>query len=428
MDVSVSDFINMSHDPRPPGAPRRVWRDWALLGAGYVSVVVEAVLRPDMPMRPLAVAMAIVMLPLLMWRRTHPLTTAIAGFGGVVIINIVSGVTGTAPVGMFTMALLMIVPYALFRWGSGREATIGLGFVFAAFLSSVITDFTGWGDTIGGLIVMLFPIELGAMVRYQSKSRRQSLAQARSSTREQLARELHDTVAHHVSAIAIQAQGGQALAATDPARAVEVLAVIEEEASRALAEMRNVVGALRDHANLDGSTLDDGFNGSFNGTGDAPNSGGLPADLRPQPGVADVSGLAGITSHFNPAGSDAEGLSAVPVAPQVAVELEGDLSNLKPSVDTTLYRLAQEAVTNAVRHARSASQVLVRIVGDVDEVKLTVHDDGVHNPRPIRSNGFGLVGMAERARLLGGTLDAGPSEQGRGWVVTAVLPKTGGSA
>ncbi len=113
-------------------------------------------------------------------------------------------------------------------------------------------------------------------------------------------------------------------------------------------------------------------------------------------------------------------------APRVEIELEGNLLNLKPSVDTTVYRLAQEAVTNAVRHARNASKVLVRIVGDDDAVKLTVRDDGVHNPLPIRSAGFGLVGMAERARLLGGTLDAGPNEEGRGWVVTAVLPRAGG--
>ncbi len=390
-----------------------MWRDWALLGASYVGVAVEAILRPDMSLRPLAIVIAVVMLPLLMWRRTHPLKTVVAGFGGIVIINIVSGVTGTAPVGLFTMAVLMILPYALFRWGSGREATIGLGFIFAAFITSVITDYTGLGDTIGGLIVMLFPIELGAMIRYQAKSREQTLTQARSSTREQLARELHDTVAHHVSAIAIQAQGGQALATSDPSQAVDVLAVIEEEASRALAEMRNVVGALRDHAGLDAGVVG----------GEA----GEQPDLRPQPGLADVPELAGITAQLR--SQTAAGQSAnVPIGPQVEIELEGDLSGLKPSVDTTVYRLAQEAVTNAVRHARNASQVLVRIVGEDDSVKLTVHDDGIHNPRPVGSNGFGLVGMAERARLLGGTLDAGPNDDGRGWVVTAVLPRTGGPA
>ena len=93
--------------------------------------------------------------------------------------------------------------------------------------------------------MILFPVELGVVIRYQANNRRQAIEQAKSLTREQLARELHDSVAHHVSAIAIQAQGGRAMAAKAPDRALEVLAVIEEEAARALAEMRNMVGALR---------------------------------------------------------------------------------------------------------------------------------------------------------------------------------------
>ena len=127
-----------------------------------------------------------------------------------------------------------------------------------------------------------------------------------------LARELHDTVAHHVSAIAIHAQAGRALAATSPASSVEALEVIEAEASRTLAEMRAMVRVLRNQE---------------------------PAEFAPQPGVADIDRLA----------------DAGRVGPHVEVVLSGDLAGLPSPVDTALYRMAQESVTNALRHARAAT-------------------------------------------------------------------------
>ena len=95
-------------------------------------------------------------------------------------------------------------------------------------------------------MVLLFPAVLGAAVRYRTNFRHRSLEQVRLRERERLARELHDTVAHHVSAIAVRAQAGQVVATTRPAAAVEALRVIEAEASRTLAEMRAMVGVLRD--------------------------------------------------------------------------------------------------------------------------------------------------------------------------------------
>jgi signal transduction histidine kinase len=203
--------------------------------------------------------------------------------------------------------------------------------------------------------------------------------------REQLARELHDTVAHHVSAIAVRAQAGRVVAAADPDAALDALAVIEEEASRTLAEMRDMVGALRR---------------------------GTDADLAPQGGVADIGRLADGAGH----------------RPDVQVELSGELDGLRPSVDAALYRLAQESITNAVRHARHVTRIVVSVRGDADRVRLTVDDDGdtsAHDPRS--SSGFGLIGMAERAKLLGGSLEAGPNrDRDRGWTVQAVLPKDDG--
>lgn len=90
-------------------------------------------------------------------------------------------------------------------------------------------------------------------------------------------------------------------------------------------------------------------------------------------------------------------------------------------MDAALYRLAQESLTNAVRHARSATRVGIVVRREGDAVRLRVSDDGQTEPRPAPEPGFGLLGMAERAQLLGGSLSAGPGREG-GWVVEAVLP------
>jgi signal transduction histidine kinase len=230
-------------------------------------------------------------------------------------------------------------------------------------------------------VVLLFPATLGAAVRYRTAARLRELDQVKLREREQLARELHDTVAHHVSAIAISAQAGRTLAGSHPEAAVDALDVIEREASRTLAEMRLMVGAMR---------------------------GGGEPDRAPQRGVADITELAQTSGD----------------APRVAVQLTGDLNDIRPSLGAALYRLSQESITNAVRHARHATRIDVHVVGDRDVVRLTVADDGDAGPAGQASRGYGLVGMTERVTLLGGTFEAGPAP-GRGWTVNAVLPRAG---
>ena len=87
-----------------------------------------------------------------------------------------------------------------------------------------------------------------------------------------------------------------------------------------------------------------------------------------------------------------------------------------------LYRIAQEAVTNATRHARHATKVIVHVAAEGEQVRLSVRDDGDPSAAAPTPNGYGLIGMAERATLLGGTLRAGPDLDG-GWTVDAVLPQ-----
>jgi signal transduction histidine kinase len=110
----------------------------------------------------------------------------------------------------------------------------------------------------------------------------------------------------------------------------------------------------------------------------------------------------------------------------VQVRLTGDLDALSPAVGAATYRIAQESVTNARRHARNATQIDVHVVGGDHAVRLTVCDDGEPVHASSVAMGYGLVGMTERAVLLGGTLAAGPRPD-HGWVVDAVLPREGPS-
>ena len=274
------------------------------------------------------------------------------------------------------------MPYCVFRWGSGRDAAIGVGLLLIAWLVGITTDPGTVGEAIGGLMVLAFVAAVGIAVRTRVALRQRGFEAIKLREREQLARELHDTVAHHVSAIAVQAQAGQAVAAQRPEVAVETLAVIEETAKRTLAEMRAMVGALR-------------------GSDDASRT--------PREGVADLRRLA----------DRAAGTL------EIDVDLSGELDDLGPLVDAAVYRIAQESITNALRHARHASRVSVRVVGHDDRVELTVADDGTAADAPhSETTGYGLLGMSERAKLLGGTVTSGPRASG-GWSVAATLPKAG---
>jgi len=358
-----------------------VWRDWLLVAVLVPAAILEGILREDLVWRGVALALGVALVITLLERRTHPLGAVAVAFGALGAVSVAALLGPGEPVGLDTTAYVIVLPYSLIRWGSGREATIGLAIILIVAALGIAGDFTGVGEAVAGIAFLLFPAVLGASVRFRAASRLRELDQVKLREREQLARELHDTVAHHVSAIAIQAQAGRTVATSDPGGAVRALEVIEEEASRTLAEMRTMVGVLRE--------------------GEAP-------DLEPQRGVADITRLTR---------SDGQ-------RPHVNVDLSGELDDLQPAVGAALYRLAQESITNALRHARHATCIDVRVAGDGACVRLTVRDDGDASPAGLSAAGYGLVGMTERATLLGGTLEAGPGPD-RGWTVTAVLPRTG---
>jgi len=375
--VITNPLRSLWAEPRAAAVPERVSRDWVLVGALMVTALLEGVLRDDVAWRPFVTIVAVGLAPVLLWRRTHPLVCVVVGFGTGMALEVASQLAGIPGVGLNTMAYVLVLAYALVRWGSGREIVIGLAAVLIAAVVSIATDYSGRAELFGGFGVLAAAAAGGAAFRYRAESRRRASDQIRSQERVALARELHDMVAHHVSAIAVQAQAGRAMAGQRPEAGLEALAAIEGEASRTLAEMRAMVRVLRD---------------------------GAPAEYAPQPGVADLLSLARRDS-----------------IPVVDVELPDDLDQLPLQVDTAVYRLAQEALTNALRHARNASRVEIRVVEGAGRLRLRVTDDGRIDPGRSASHGFGLLGMTERVQLLGGTLRAGPAPEG-GWTVDAELP------
>jgi signal transduction histidine kinase len=350
------------------------------LAAGLLGVLLEATLRGEVGWRPVAVAFAVWLAVLPMWRRTRPLAMVVLGFGAAVVLEVASLVAAPRQqVGLYATGLvLLVLVYALPRWGSGREVVLGGAVILAFFALSAVTDATPLVDQVVGLAFLVLPAVLGASVRFRATAQERQVERVRSGERERLARELHDTVAHHVSAMVIRAQAGRVVAGADPAAAKEALEGVEEEGARTLEEMRAIVAALRD--------------------------GGAGAELAPPAGVADLQRLVRA-----PGG----GL-------RVDLQLDGELDALPPAVDAAVYRVVQESVTNAMRHAVDATEVVVRVTGEPRRVRVTVHDDGARVGRA--RNGYGLAGLRERAALLGGQLRAGPGAD-RGWRVEAELPR-----
>jgi signal transduction histidine kinase len=375
---AVRSFLD---EPRVPDPPPRDWRDWTLFAMVVVSAVIEAALRPDLVWRWASLAMCLGVAPTLLWRRRHPLEMTVIAFGVASAVGLVGAIGTGEPIGLVTTAVVLVLPYSLFRWDSGRRAVFGIPVMLVAYVVGVTTDPGTVGDAVGGAMALAIPPLLATMIRYRAAARVRTIEGIRAHEREQIARELHDTVAHHVSAIAVQAQAGRAMASTRPDEALARLAVIEEAASRTLAEMRAMVGALR---------------------------GGAEADLTPQHGMADLARLGQVGGH----------------ALTVDVTLDDHLGPVGAAVDAAIYRIAQESVTNAARHARNATRVAVQVAEVGDELVLTVVDDGDPVSFDPADAGYGLLGIAERVKLLGGTLVVGPQPTG-GWCIAATLPRNG---
>lgn len=199
--------------------------------------------------------------------------------------------------------------------------------------------------------------------------------------RSRIARELHDVVAHHMSLIAVQSQSAPRRIPGLPPEGVADFEEINSAARNALTEMRRVITVLRDDREQ--------------------------AERSPQPGVATLPTL---ISRAKQAGQ------------RVDLRITGEPRPLPDAVDVSVYRIAQEALTNVRRHADVAT-ASVTLAYLPDAVRVRVADRGVGDRSPGAHTGQGLVGMRERVSMLGGTLRAG-NREGGGFEVDAVLPTT----
>jgi signal transduction histidine kinase len=293
--------------------------------------------------------------------------------------------------------------YSVAAVSSRRAALIIVGLVAGAVLAATII---GGGDqVITGAIAGVAVVLLGWLAGENTRASRVYAAQqaeraaekaaaaaaeqaeqvrrALADERAQIARELHDIVAHAMSVIAVRSGVARMVIDTDPQQAREALAIIETTTRRSLHEMRLLVSMLRDAQDHH-------------------------AELSPVPGLSDLDRLVADTT--------AAGVT-------VEVTIDGTGHGLSPAADLSAYRIVQEALTNVVRHA-GPTRARVQISYRPSELGIEVTDDGPSGQAPPPASrtgsGHGLIGMRERAALFGGRLSAGP--HAGGFRVTASLP------
>jgi signal transduction histidine kinase len=390
--------------PTPVGsAPRRFrgpFARWPRAADGVLAIVVflgtvfvtdgpgdSLVIRPigDVPI-PALLAFAVASAALY-WRRRAPLAVL-----AVVLVAWASTIgSGYADLG----GVAIIALYSAGRYATNdRRAYLGIGAAIFVVTLDNLADPDPWGEAVFGAVVMFVAWYVGRRLRMRQERAAQLLreqaAEARRvviEERARIARELHDVVAHRVSLMTVQAGAAKAVAAQDPEGALRAMGAVEEAGRQALEELRHLLGVLRPETDPDG--------------------------LGPQPGLADLPRL---VEQIRGAGLD------------VSLATDGVAAELPARVDLFAYRIVQEALTNVLKHAGPGTHSRVRLGSDSSGIVIEVLDDGRGatvlpglDPDDAGARGHGIVGMRERARLLGGTLDARP-RPGGGFSVVAHLP------
>jgi signal transduction histidine kinase len=316
-------------------------------------------------------------------RQRHLAGTAAAGLLVAAMAIVVAQLAGlpTEPGPAMALGLAVLTGAAVRRLPirlAGAIAAGGLAVVAGSFA-------TAWPPPSSAVptlsaLFWLAGVACGLGLRLLAARRRATAERVRQDERLELARELHDVVAHHITGIVVQAQAAQLVARKQPDQLDESLDGIARAGTDALAAMRRVVGLLR--------TDDDA----------------APA----APGPEQLSEL---VDRFRSGGRT------------VSLRLpDDDTLAWPPEVTSTIYRVVQESLTNIAKHAPQAGSVTVSVTRNGPGLTVEVTDDGPPAPARHHRGGYGLVGMRERLELLGGTLDAGP-RTGAGWSVVATLPR-----
>jgi signal transduction histidine kinase len=370
---------------------------FALGIAGHVAARED----PDVEAAPLGVAivvLAAMAATLLWWRRRHPLGVLAA----LIAVAVVAGSIDDR--GLFSAQAgveLVVVCFAIGAWSTRTRLALAVTTVVLVLLVlGALDDGNGvWAAGAFGLALVALPVVAGYAARARrlyveqverrlAEAERDRDARARRAIEEErtrIARELHDVVAHHVSLIGVQAGAARTALDRSPEATRAALAAIEASSRDAVGEMRQLLDVLRP---VDGS-----------------------AAREPQPGL---SGLPALVARWRDAGYEVVGR---------AEALESDVT---PTVALACYRIVEESLANVARHS-CARRVELDVVVDGQDVALLVADPGpARVDGPPRPDARGLRGMAERAALCGGRLEAGPDPAG-GFRVSARLPRRVGS-
>jgi signal transduction histidine kinase len=372
-------------------------RDWRAIDRAFVVfvlavTVINVLVHPDL-VGPLAGNLAVVaaMSLSLLWRRSRPLAAMAGVLGGAVLMTAFF----TPPPNMFALVLLLVTAcYSTGRHLEGTPALVALvSGVGTVVVLAVIHDpgdviwpavfFAGLPWLAGRILrnQTVLARELAEKAERAAHAREEDERRAIAAERSRIARELHDVVAHNLSVMVVQASAARRVLERDPERAAEAAELIRRTGREALAELRHVFGPVR------------------RGDGE---------DLSGPPSLSRVEDLA--------RRARAAGLG-------VRLRVEGEPVPLPPGVDQAAYRIVQEALTNALKHADSA-HATVTVSYEPNEVVLSIEDDGAARSGDglgETGGGHGLVGMRERAALYGGLVQAGPRDTG-GFAVRARLP------
>ena len=326
----------------------------------------------------------------LLWRRTHPLATTVGVWAPIALHAVLTGMGGE---GFYVVWPALASLYALAAYGTRRQLLAGLVVAATSLAVHDWYDPYAWrGDAFWSTawwnMVLFFAPLIGGLVAGSRRARtlaaEKALAEAEARAavaeeRARIARELHDVVTHHVNLVVLQAMAATGTLDRDPEKVREPLHVIERSGREALTEMRRLLGVLRED--------------------DAERM------MAPQPGMDDVGALVG---------------SARTAGLSVDLDVSGTPRMLPAGLALTVYRIVQESLTNAARHA-AGSRVGVRLRYEPDAVDVAVTDDGGPAAVAAPEGGRGLLGMRERVAVFAGTLETGPSPEG-GFAVHARLP------
>ncbi|WP_308426011.1 sensor histidine kinase [Lentzea pudingi] len=332
------------------------------------------------------------------FRRYHPLGTSYLILGGAFLQLFTHGGSDGIPVRMSDFALAIAL-YTLVAYTNRKTALIYSGWllagtllwaifqvgeiqaVFLVFFVFMIFGFSwAMGEFIGAR--RAYQREMEQRLLLLETERDQQAKIAVGEERSRIARELHDVVAHAVSVMIVHADGAAYTIRSQPEVAENAVRTIADTGRLALTEMRRLLGVLRSE---DAET-----------------------QWAPQP---DARGVVELAENTRAAG--------VPVR----LEINGDVDDLPVGVGLSIYRIVQEALTNIIKHAGAGTTALVRLARTPEELRLEVIDNGFGTPHDVVkvSGGNGLIGMRERAAVLGGEFEAGPNPGG-GWRVRATFP------